>query len=161
MKRKRATNTRLFRLKQPVPGSNSPLSDQTSAVGGAAWAAASCDAHQLLRELTAAGLSVRAGQFGVRSQPLGGGRLGLLTEDSGETLDGKCLRTLCPFVYNPHLWLRGANAWTEVKSQQPSRLVSVSLARFRSLDMHRLLHCTDSLSPCSHTHTHSHSLPPL
>ena len=27
------------------------------------------------------------------------------------------------------------------------------LARFCSLDMHRLLHCTDGLSPCSQTHT--------
>lgn len=51
---------------------------------------------------------------------------------------------------------------TEVESQQPSCLFLMSLARFCSLDMHRLLHCTDGLF-LYHTHIQivlTHDKPP-
>lgn len=57
------------------------LSDQTAALRGPPRAPAACDAHHELRELPAAGLAVGPGQPGVGAQPLGRGRLGLLTLD--------------------------------------------------------------------------------
>lgn len=58
------------------------LSDQTAALRGSARAAAARDAHHELRELPAAGLAVGPRQPGVGAQPLGRGRLGLLTPDA-------------------------------------------------------------------------------
>lgn len=125
-KHRRERNTHLLRLKLPAAGSNAPLSDETPAVRGAARAATSRLAHQLLRELAAPGLSIGRGQLGVGPQPPGGGRLGLLTEDCGETLGGEALPTLCPFVHRSHV-CGGSEEPTVGEAASPSFGVSRTL----------------------------------